>query len=87
MIRPHVPFIASANDDQVLVIKLENGFVRALAVAGRSELDGLVVPWSQIEEFGGAADPAALADFLHRLQDLAQAAIGAGSAIYCRIWI
>jgi hypothetical protein len=59
--------------------------MRALASVGRSELDGLAVPWSQIEEFGGAADPAALADFLYRLQDLAQAAISAGSAIYC--WI
>lgn len=79
------PVIASANDDQILVIKLEDGFVRALAGAERSGLDGLAVPWSQIEEFGGAADPEALANFLHRLQDLAQTAISAGSAIYC--WI
>jgi hypothetical protein len=79
------PLIASANDNHVLVIKIGDGFVRALASADRSELDGFAVPWSQIEEFGGTADPAALADFLHRLQDLAQATISGDSAIYC--WI
>ena len=79
------PLIASGNDDQVLVIKLDDGLAGALAAAGRAELGELAMPWSQIEEFGGAADPAALADFLHRLQDLAQAAVSARCSVYC--WV
>jgi hypothetical protein len=79
------PLIASAHDDSVVVVKLADSFVQALADAGKPRLDALAVPWSQMEELGGMADPAALADFLYRLQDLAETAVGEGSAIYCRI--
>jgi hypothetical protein len=69
----------------VVVVKLADSFVQALADAGKPRLDALAVPWSQIEELGGMADPAALADFLYRLQDLAETAAGEGPAICCRI--
>jgi hypothetical protein len=77
------PLIASGDDDNPVIIKLGDGFVRALAGADRSGLDGLAVPWSQIDELGGMAAPAPLADFLRRLQDLARTATSEG--IYC--WI
>ena len=77
------PLIASGDDGNPLIIRLEDGFVRALAGADRSRLDGLAVPWSEIEEFGGMAAPAPLADFLRRLWDLARSA--ASARIYC--WI
>jgi hypothetical protein len=47
--------------------------------------DAAATSASQPSVTAGAADPAALADFLYRLQDLAQAAFSDGSAIYC--WI
>lgn len=77
------PLVASGRDHHRLVIKIDNGFARALADADRSTLDDLAVPWSQAEEIGGTADPELLADFLRRLQDLAGAATSTGSAVYC----
>jgi hypothetical protein len=77
------PLIASGDDWSPVVIKLDDGFVRALA--GADGLDGLAVPWSQTEELGGMADPMLLADFLRQFQDLARTASGKGCAVYC--WI
>lgn len=77
--------IASSEDNEVLVIRLETGFVRALAAADRPTLDRLATPWSKIEEFRGMADPVYLADFLHRLRELAQTAIAGNAGLYC--WI
>ncbi|MGH3247601.1 MAG: hypothetical protein ACRDOI_15535 [Trebonia sp.] len=43
------PLIASRDDDNPLIIKLGDSFVRALAGADRPGLDGFAVPWSQTD--------------------------------------
>lgn len=77
--------IASSEDNEVAVIRLEPGFVQVLADADPPTLDRLALPWSKIEEFGGMADAADAADFLHRLRGLAQTAVPGNAGMYCRI--
>lgn len=77
--------IASANDDQMVVIRLEPGFVAALAHADSDRLGQLSEPWSHIEEFAGMAAPSALADFLDRLRALAIQASETTGGLYC--WV
>lgn len=82
---PSYAVIASSEDNEVVVIRLETGFVRALTDADPPTIDRLAAPWSEIEEFGGMADPVYLGDFLHRLRELARTAIAGNAGLYC--WI
>jgi hypothetical protein len=77
--------IASANDHHNLVIRLEPGFVAALAHADSETLGRLSEPWSHIEEFAGMAPPSGLEDFLSRLRELCIQASDTSGGLYC--WV
>src|SRR5260221_2685190 len=57
--------IASSEDNELGVIRLETGFLRALADADLPLLDRLATPWSRIAEFGGKTDRGCAPAFLH----------------------
>jgi hypothetical protein len=78
-------FVASANDGQKLVLRLEPAFVAALAAADVDALTRLALPWSRIEEFRGLVPVDVLSEFLTRLREFASEAIAASAGVYC--WI
>lgn len=77
--------LAIKNDGEQLVVALSRGITSALASATPESLDEVAVPWSQTDEFWGAADPAELAAALKELAGLARRAGANGHRLYC--WI
>jgi hypothetical protein len=57
--------------------------VDALSTATADSLADVAEPWSQTEEFWGAADPEELAGSLSELAALARHARGEGYSVYC----
>jgi hypothetical protein len=55
----------------------------ALADADDSRLAAVAIPWSQIEEFYGQADPDELADWLREFAALARRARDRSERLYC----
>lgn len=68
-----------------LVLTLTGALTSALAAADDDILEQVAVPWSETEEFGNAADPQDLADFLKSLSRLARRADASGKRLYC--WV
>ena len=58
---------------------------RALATASPNRLREVAVPWSQIEEFWGQADPSGLAAFLEDVSELAKHSRSRSERLYC--WV
>lgn len=73
--------VRATDDGEVFVVRISQEFVQALVAAPDETLRQLAGPWSQIEEFWGQGEPAALIDFLGRLRDLALQP----GAVYCRV--
>lgn len=77
--------LASRDGGERLVITITDSLTAALAGATDEALQQVAVPWSQTEEFWGAADPSDLAGFLVDLGELARGAADRGHRLYC--WI
>ncbi len=73
--------VASADEGELLIIRLPQELTQALVAAPDERLGELAGPWSEIEEFWGQGDPAALTDFLARLKQLARQP----GAVYSRV--
>jgi hypothetical protein len=67
------------------VVALPDEWSVVLARAAPDRLSDVAHSWSVSEEFGGHADPAALADFLTALADLARRAVSDDCHLYC--WV
>lgn len=73
--------VASIDGGEVLVTRLTDTVVTALADLDDPRLPEVAARWAATEEFWGATDPAALADLLRALRGLAA---GRGTAaLYC----
>src|SRR4051812_13566725 len=59
----------------------------ALATADAGQLAAVAVPWAQIDEFDGEAEPAHLAARLTQLAALARTATERGQRLDCRVAI
>lgn len=77
-------FYVADDSGDVVVTNVRPRLTQVLASCTAQELDQVAVPWSQSEELTGA-DPKALADFLHRLADLARTAAERGHQVYCKL--
>jgi hypothetical protein len=75
--------LSSPEDEGRWLMTLDDELRDALAGATPRRLGEIAVPWSRHEEFGGSADPAALASFLGSLAGVARAAYGQGHRLYC----
>lgn len=75
--------LAMRDGGEVQVFKLSGALTNALAEASADDLERVAQPWAQIEEFGGWADPATLADFLTRLAELARHGREQQEGLYC----
>jgi hypothetical protein len=81
------PVVAMRDNGERLVLRIDDRFVEKLAAADPGRLTGLVVPWSEIEEFSGQASVTGLTELLMRLRGLAHHAIDSGEHVYCWICI
>lgn len=77
--------VAIRDEGERLVLTVTDELRQALAAASTERLDEVAVPWSQTEEFGGMAEPEALAAFLRQLAGLASRAGQSGERLYC--WV
>jgi hypothetical protein len=68
---------------ELMVERLSDSLVIALASASNERLAEVAVPWSRTEEFWGHGDPEVLAGFLEELAELAQLAQASGRHMYC----
>jgi hypothetical protein len=68
---------------QVTVFLLRTTLVEGLASADEDQLRDVAGPWSETDEFFGAADPDELGQGLVRLANLARDARTAGEHLYC----
>ena len=75
--------VASRDGGERTVIVVSSGLVDALASADDTTLAAAMVPWSQTEEFWGAADPDDLLPVVRDLAGLAREARRTNQAIYC----
>lgn len=75
--------LAMRDGGEVQVFKLSGALTNALAGASADDLARVAEPWAQIEEFGGWADAAVLADFLGRLAELARQSREQREGLYC----
>lgn len=81
--RVNKPLAMGGDGGEVQVFKLSGALTDALAGASADDLARISQPWAQIEEFGGWADPAVLADFLTRLAELARRGREQREGLYC----
>jgi hypothetical protein len=79
------PIVANRDGGERLVLRIGDDFSSAIAQSDPARLQELAVPWSQIEEFYGQADPTDLSRFLFRLRDLAGHATDSSQHVYC--WV
>ncbi len=79
------PIVATRDGGERLVVRLGDDFASAIARSEPARLQELAVPWAQIEEFYGQADPTDLSHFLMQLRDLAAQATDSGQHVYC--WV
>ena len=77
--------LASKDGGEVLVAPLTDSLTSALANADGELLEQVARPWSETEEFWGAADPSDLGEFLKELAALASRAEATGQRLYC--WV
>ncbi|MFK3676973.1 hypothetical protein ACI2IP_04545 [Microbacterium sp. NPDC090218] len=77
--------LAASEDYDQLVVTLTAALVSALAAADDEALAKVAVPWSQTDEFGGAASPEELTPVLKDLAALARRAESSGALVYC--WV
>ncbi|MFG2048775.1 hypothetical protein ACGFIW_15255 [Micromonospora sp. NPDC048935] len=77
--------VAVRDDGELLVVSLTDEVQAALAGASESQLREAAVPWSQIEEFWGHAEPSDLAEVLIELAGLARRATERNERMYC--WV
>jgi hypothetical protein len=68
-----------------VVCTITDSLMTALAQASGEALQRIAEPWSQTEEFWGAADPDELAEILGDLAGLARRAQANGRRLYC--WV
>ena len=73
--------VASLGGGKVLVTRLRDELVRALADLDEQRVTAVATTWAGTEEFWGATDPEALADLLRALGGLARS--GDGDGVYC----
>jgi hypothetical protein len=78
----HAGLIAQRDDDGPWVCAVSATLQEALATADSAQLARAAVPWSQTEEFHGAA-PESLMWVLEQLADLARRATANGHRLYC----
>jgi hypothetical protein len=77
--------LAIEDGGERVVLTLTNELQTALADADDKRLAAVAVPWSQIEEFWGEADPEDIASWLGELAELARRARDRGEQLYC--WV
>lgn len=77
--------VAVRGNGERLVLTITDSLATALAQATDEDLQRIAVPWSQTEEFWGAADPDVLGSVLIDLADLARRADANGNRLYC--WV
>jgi hypothetical protein len=77
--------LAVRNGGERVVVTVTDSLTTALANANDEALERVAEPWSQTEEFWGAADPAELTVFLKDLSRVATRAQQGGRQLYC--WI
>lgn len=75
--------LAMRDGGEIQVFKLSGTLTHALSEASADDLARVAQPWVQIEEFGGCADAAILADFLRRLAELARQSREQREGLYC----
>jgi hypothetical protein len=75
--------VASREGGERTVIAVSSGLVDALTSADDTTLAAAMVPWSQTEEFWGAAQPNELLPVVRDLAGLAREAKRTNQAIYC----
>lgn len=81
----HVELIAMVGEGEVVSVSLTDTFRDALASFDRALLDAVAEGWATAGDFSTPPNPSDLADFLRRLSDLAERAVGRGYRLYC--WI
>lgn len=74
--------VGDHRDGQVLLVRLSDPLVAALADADAARLDAAADAWSRTEELADHGDPEALTRFLHRLAGLARDAREQQAAVY-----
>lgn len=81
------PIVAerAAGASVLLVIRINDEFVSALASSEPKRLSDLASPWAQIEEFSGLASVDGLTELLLLLRDLANRSRDRGEHLYC--WV
>lgn len=77
--------VTSPEAESTWIVTLPDELRDALADAPSERLAEISVPWSQVEEFYGYADPGYLADLLNELAALAGRARSHGHGLYCRM--
>jgi hypothetical protein len=80
-----VPPVAMADEGTLVVLRLPDTLVAALAGATDLRLAEVAGPWSQTEEFWGEVDPDVLGGFLGELAELARQAQSGRQHMYC--WV
>ncbi len=79
--------LAELDGGAVVVSAVPDELQQAVAAASEDRIDEIAEVWSEIEEFGGGADPTDLAQFLDELADLARMANRTGQLLYCRVCV
>lgn len=77
--------VAARDGGERLVCTITDSLLAALAQSNGDALRRVAEPWSQTEEFWGAADPEVLADVLGDLAGLARRARADDRRLYC--WV
>lgn len=75
----------SSADNEAIISTVSDALQAVLADAEDEALAAVAVEWSHSEEFGGDANPADIATFLHNLAGLARRARSRGERLYC--WV
>lgn len=81
----HAECLAARNDHHRLVLALSDELTTALAEATQTRLAEVATPWSETDEFFGAAAPEDLIGFLTAIAGLAREAQAKGQQLYC--WV
>jgi hypothetical protein len=76
--------LASADDDQVVVVTVSDDLTASLAAATGEQIAEAALSWSSFEDFQGL-DTSGLAGFLGDLAGLAQRATARKERLYCKI--
>ncbi|MFH8370494.1 hypothetical protein [Streptomyces sp. NPDC018031] len=77
--------VAMVADGEVVSVALTDTFRDRLAAFERELLEDVAQGWAASGDFSTPPDPEELADFLRRLAELADRAVGRGHRLYC--WI